>query len=263
MRQEGQEQARDEPGVAKRRGRTRATGRKRGMPSGRTRVYVRPGRKPSVARRRRRARSRACPAVASAPMQPVTTVRPDAAPGPPRRRLAGVRPRPCARSSRSPRAPRSSRSRRPAAPELFDVPALRGRVRAAPGRRQRGRALQYSTTEGPRGPAARRSRRGCARGAATHADEVLVTTGSQQALGPRRLGAARPGDVVLVEDPSYLAALQSFALAGATLVPGARRATTAPTSTRSRRSWPSTGPSCSTSCRPSRTRRGARSPRGP
>jgi len=48
---------------------------------------------------------------------------------------------------------------------------------------------------------------------------VLVTSGSQQALTLIATVLLEPGDVVLVEEPSYLAALQCFALAGARIVP--------------------------------------------
>jgi 2-aminoadipate transaminase len=45
------------------------------------------------------------------------------------------------------------------------------------------------------------------------ADDLLVTTGSQQALGLVATTLLNPGDTVLVEDPTYLAALQAFQLA--------------------------------------------------
>ena len=48
---------------------------------------------------------------------------------------------------------------------------------------------------------------------------MLVTSGSQQALTLIATVLLEPGDVVLVEEPSYLAALQCFALAGARIVP--------------------------------------------
>jgi 2-aminoadipate transaminase len=59
----------------------------------------------------------------------------------------------------------------------------------------------------------------CARGLPTEADEVLITSGSQQALTLVATVLIEPGDVVLVEEPSYLAALQAFSLAGARVVP--------------------------------------------
>ena len=57
------------------------------------------------------------------------------------------------------------------------------------------------------------------RGLHTVPDDVLVCTGSQQALTLVAAALLEPGDAVLVEEPSYLAALQCFALAGARLVP--------------------------------------------
>src|SRR5918998_1092200 len=59
-----------------------------------------------------------------------------------------------------------------------------------------------------------------ARGLPTHADELLITSGSQQALTLIATVLLEPGDTVLVEEPSYLAALQAFQLAGAAVVPG-------------------------------------------
>jgi len=105
------------------------------------------------------------------------------------------------------------------APELFDVPALREAFARALADGSAERALQYSTTEGHAPLREALAARMEARGLPTHPDEVLVTTGSQQALGLAASALLDPGDVVLVEDPSYLAALQSFALAGARLVP--------------------------------------------
>ena len=51
------------------------------------------------------------------------------------------------------------------------------------------------------------------RGLPVEADDLLITTGSQQALGLIAMALLNPGDVVLVEDPTYLAALQAFQLA--------------------------------------------------
>jgi len=58
-----------------------------------------------------------------------------------------------------------------------------------------------------------------ARGLPTSAGELLITSGSQQALTLVATVLLEPGDTVLVEEPSYLAALQAFGLAGATVVP--------------------------------------------
>jgi len=58
-----------------------------------------------------------------------------------------------------------------------------------------------------------------ARGLPTTAADLLVTTGSQQALTLVTTALLDPGAVVAVEEPTYLAALQCFGLAGARVVP--------------------------------------------
>ncbi|MFJ4241533.1 PLP-dependent aminotransferase family protein [Streptomyces iakyrus] len=107
------------------------------------------------------------------------------------------------------------------APELFDAKGIAAAYEAvlaeAPAR-----ALQYSTTEGE--PALRDAlaARTTARGLPTGPDDLLVTTGSQQALSLLATALVEPGDTVLVESPCYLAALQAFGFAGARVlaVPG-------------------------------------------
>lgn len=80
-------------------------------------------------------------------------------------------------------------------------------------------AWQYSVSEGLptlRDTVARRYGRA---GLSTRMDQVLVTTGSQQALNLLAMAVLNPGDVVLVQNPTYLAALQVFQMAGAVAVP--------------------------------------------
>lgn len=103
------------------------------------------------------------------------------------------------------------------APDLFDLDGAResfAAVLATAG----ARALQYSATEGNAELRARIADRYTARGLPTGTDQIVVTTGSQQALSLLATTLVDPGDVVLVESPSYLAALQCFSLAGARLV---------------------------------------------
>ncbi|MDX6353393.1 MAG: 2-aminoadipate transaminase [Streptomyces sp.] len=103
------------------------------------------------------------------------------------------------------------------APELFDAEAIRAaydRVLAEEGRR----VLQYSTTEGDPALRAAVAGRLTARGLATGVDDLLVTGGSQQGLTLVATALLEPGDVVLVENPTYLAALQTFGFAGARVV---------------------------------------------
>lgn len=56
-----------------------------------------------------------------------------------------------------------------------------------------------------------------ARGLPTHSDEVLITAGSQQAVWLLATALTGPGDLVLVEDPTYRGALEAFARSGARL----------------------------------------------
>ncbi len=105
------------------------------------------------------------------------------------------------------------------APELFDGPGTRAAFAAALAEPAIGRTLQYSTTEGDPALRAAVAARLGVRGLPTHADELLITSGSQQALTLIATVLLEPGDTVLVEEPSYLAALQAFQLAGATIVP--------------------------------------------
>jgi 2-aminoadipate transaminase len=104
------------------------------------------------------------------------------------------------------------------APELFDADGLRAAFEAVLAERPR-TVLQYSTTEGD--PALRRAVAGrlTARGLPTGADDLLVTGGSQQGLTLLATTLLEPGDTVLVENPTYLAALQCFGFAGARVVP--------------------------------------------
>jgi 2-aminoadipate transaminase len=105
------------------------------------------------------------------------------------------------------------------APELFDASGLRAAFAAVLSGPAAGRALQYSTTEGDPALRSALAARLTGRGLATTAEQLLVTSGSQQALTLVATVLLEPGDAVLVEEPSYLAALQAFQLAGAEVVP--------------------------------------------
>lgn len=105
------------------------------------------------------------------------------------------------------------------APELFDLAGLREAFAAVLADDRGGRSLQYSTTEGDPQLRAAIAQRLTARGLDTEADDLLITSGSQQALTLISTVLLEPGDRVLVEEPSYLAALQCFALARAVAVP--------------------------------------------
>lgn len=105
------------------------------------------------------------------------------------------------------------------APELFDREGLSEAFAAALHDAHAGRSLQYSTTEGDPALRARVAERLTARGLETGPEDLLITSGSQQALTLIAAVMLEPGDRILVEDPSYLAALQAFQLAGAVPVP--------------------------------------------
>jgi 2-aminoadipate transaminase len=105
------------------------------------------------------------------------------------------------------------------APELFDVAGLRAAFAAVLESEAGARALQYSTTEGNPALRAAIADRLSSRGVSTGVDDLLITSGSQQALTLVATLLLEPGDRVLVEEPSYLAALQCFQLAQAECVP--------------------------------------------
>ncbi len=103
------------------------------------------------------------------------------------------------------------------APELFPIEEFRAaadRVLARQGRQ----ALQYSTTEGYL-PLREMIVRHMARyGIIVDPDNVLITTGSQEALDLIGKVLINPGDKILTEEPTYLGAIQAFTMYGADYV---------------------------------------------
>jgi DNA-binding transcriptional MocR family regulator len=104
------------------------------------------------------------------------------------------------------------------APELMPAEMLADALAAVGSPTRAARSFQYSSTEGVPELRAALAARMRDRGIAADAERVLVTTGSQQALALVASVLLDPGDAVLVENPSYLAALQTFGLAGANAV---------------------------------------------
>ncbi len=104
------------------------------------------------------------------------------------------------------------------APELFpvhEIAAAYAEVLAEEGRQ----ALQYGVSEG-HGPlrewiAARLTLRGLA----TRPEQLLITHGSQQGIDLVARALLEKGDRVIVEDPTYLAALQAFSTYEVEFVP--------------------------------------------
>ncbi|MEW9672887.1 PLP-dependent aminotransferase family protein [Ammoniphilus sp. 3BR4] len=71
-------------------------------------------------------------------------------------------------------------------------------------------ALQYGLTQGYTPLRELVSERLRLKGISSHPDNVLITTGSQQAIDLFSRVMLSPGDVVLTENPTFLAAIQSF-----------------------------------------------------
>ncbi|MBS0506242.1 MAG: PLP-dependent aminotransferase family protein [Proteobacteria bacterium] len=82
-----------------------------------------------------------------------------------------------------------------------------------------GAALQYGATEGYQPLREQLSAFMAAKGAeAVAPDQLIVTTGSQQALDLLGKTMISPGDKVIVEGPTFLATIQCFRLYGAELI---------------------------------------------
>jgi 2-aminoadipate transaminase len=95
------------------------------------------------------------------------------------------------------------------APETFPVEEL-ARAHAEVFRNDPAGALQYSTTEGYRPLREWIAARMRCRGIDATADRVLITSGSQQGIDLVSRIFLDAGDAVVVENPCYLAALQTF-----------------------------------------------------
>jgi DNA-binding transcriptional MocR family regulator len=100
---------------------------------------------------------------------------------------------------------------------LFDVDGIREASLAALAQ-EPGAALQYGATEGY-GPL-REQIAGFmnSKGATLAPEQLIVTTGSQQALDLLGKTLVGPGDKVIVEGPTFLATIQCFRLYGAELI---------------------------------------------
>lgn len=95
------------------------------------------------------------------------------------------------------------------APECFpvaEIAASAARVLAEAG----AQALQYAVTEGFRPLREKFSAEMDERGVPCSPEDILITTGSQQALDLIGKVFLDPGDCVLMEAPTYLAAIQAF-----------------------------------------------------
>ncbi len=95
------------------------------------------------------------------------------------------------------------------APELFPIEEMK-KVTLTVLERDGKQALQYSTTEGHQ-PLREKVAKSMAKfGIQAEADDILITSGSQQGLDFSGKIFLNPGDVVVCESPSYLGALNAF-----------------------------------------------------
>ena len=122
-------------------------------------------------------------------------------------------------------------------------------------------ALQYGPTEGFARDGRLHLEVMAAEGMLPDPDDVIVTTGGQQAIDLICKTLVDPGDVVICEAPTYPGAVPVFCSYQADVDPGRVRRATGCGSTSSRRCWSGStakggGRSSSTRCRASRTRPG-------
>ena len=101
---------------------------------------------------------------------------------------------------------------------MFDVDGIREAVNAALAE-EAGAALQYGATEGYNPLREQLAQFMTSKGAqGVAADNLIVTTGSQQGLDLLGKTLISPGDKVIVEGPTFLATIQCFRLYGAELI---------------------------------------------
>jgi 2-aminoadipate transaminase len=101
-------------------------------------------------------------------------------------------------------------------PLTFDIEGLT-RATETVLENQPARALQYGLTDGQPALKHELARLTSSRGATCAEENIVVTTGSQQGIDLVARLLIDPGDVAIVERPAYLAALQTFALAQASI----------------------------------------------
>jgi DNA-binding transcriptional MocR family regulator len=101
---------------------------------------------------------------------------------------------------------------------MFDVAGISAASQAAL-QQEPGAALQYGATEGYQPLREQIAAFMAAKGARDLApDQLVVTTGSQQALDLLGKTLINPGDKVIVEGPTFLATIQCFRLYGAEVI---------------------------------------------
>lgn len=102
-------------------------------------------------------------------------------------------------------------------PAMFDIEGIQDASRKAL-TEEPGAALQYGATEGYQPLREQLSSFMASKGATVAPQELIVTTGSQQALDLLGKTMISPGDKVIVEGPTFLATIQCFRLYGAQVI---------------------------------------------
>ena len=103
-------------------------------------------------------------------------------------------------------------------PALFDVEGIRQASQLALSDATAGAVLQYGATEGWNPLREALSLHMAKKGIVAKPEEIITTTGSQQALDLIGKTMINPGDKVIVEGPTFLATIQCFRLYGADIV---------------------------------------------
>ncbi len=103
-------------------------------------------------------------------------------------------------------------------PAMFDMDGIREATSQVLNGPNAGAVLQYGATEGWNPLREALSLHMASKGIAARPDEIITTTGSQQALDLIGKTMINPGDKVIMEGPTFLATIQCFRLYGAQVV---------------------------------------------
>jgi GntR family transcriptional regulator / MocR family aminotransferase len=109
----------------------------------------------------------------------------------------------------------------PALAALDEFPiAVWERLRAQVLAKKGAHLLQYASSQGDPDLRAAIAAYLCDhRGARCHAEQIIITAGTQQAMMISALALVNPGEVAWIEDPGFYQARRAFGFAGATVVP--------------------------------------------
>ena len=103
-------------------------------------------------------------------------------------------------------------------PAMFDIEGIREATQQVLNGPHAGAVLQYGATEGWNPLREALSQHMASKGIAARPEEIICTTGSQQALDLIGKTMVNPGDKVIMEGPTFLATIQCFRLYGADVV---------------------------------------------